>query len=59
MHPAIRLLTRLWLAIGVVILLTTLAACGGGGDDCTQAPDHARTDREQAQWRLQCEAGEP
>lgn len=51
MHPAIRLLTRLWLAIGLVIVLTTLTACGGGGDDCT--------DREQAQWRLQCEAGHP
>lgn len=37
MHPAIRLITRLWLAIGLVILLTTLAACGGGGDDCHAA----------------------
>lgn len=57
MHPAMRLIARLWIAIGLVMLIATLAACGGGGDDCTEAPDHLRTDRELAQWRQQCEAG--
>lgn len=44
----------LLLVIGAVSLL---AGCGGGGDDCTEAPQHIRTDRAHAQWRLVCETG--